>query len=525
VPALPVEQAGAKARRSGHEGRAFLAKNGLMASSAHLQPSVGSLHEPTSTRTVQYSLALAAFGGALVGANLWAPIGVFLVVLWALVAPLLTAPAMLLLLLCRSSLDSWAENAEIVLGGASINPMGLANLFLLATMGRLFLNDLLSQRRAFASRTLTALLGFTCFLVCTILWAGDRGQATRDVVRFAALAGAFVITANLVLHQPAWARRIVIGMCLSFLVPAWVAAIQFFSGTGLVDSTGFHRLFGTAWNPNAFAVYCLFANLLALPLVIAAWRSGRPAALAYGSLFVLSAMLAFLTYTRAVWMAMPVGWVVVAWFSGRRTSQRLAKAGQLLGLGVMAVLLLWPLFYSRFADEWEVVSSLTAQQRVDPHYATPVLMRFFLWGVAIDMFRAHPLIGNGWGMYSLHLPAVSPLPSTWDPHNDYLLLAAETGIVGLVLFLALMAVAFRAFATNARTSSGLAQALNIAAAASLVAYLITAATNNLFQYSGATLYFWTLAGLAQGLAAASSDSAMTRGTDRDANIIAAAGSS
>jgi len=58
---------------------------------------------------------------------------------------------------------------------------------------------------------------------------------------------------------------------------------------------------------------------------------------------------------------------------------------------------------------------------------------------------------------------------------------------------------FRQFTVNVRHSTGLAQRLNIAAVASLAAYLVVAMTDNLFGYAGATLYFWTLAGMALGM--------------------------
>lgn len=436
--------------------------------------------------------------GGLLGANLWVPLGMLLGGLWFFAAPVLTGPALMFLLLVRGSIDSWAEEAQISSGGFTLNPVGIANLFLLGTVLALVVRRLPSGR-FFWSPTLSALLIFAAYLAVTTLWSPYPEQSIREVVRFAALVAAFTISANLARDHPDWARRFVLVMSISILFPAYVAMVQFVTGTGLVDTTGVNRVYGTAWNPNGLGIYCMFNNLLVFPLMTGAWRERRPVVLLYALIFVLSAVVGFLTYTRAVWLALPVGWILCAWYSTRRVSQRLAKTAWLLLFGALVIAAIWPIAYARFMDEWEVISTLTPEQRMDPHFATAVLMRFYLWSIALDLFRAHPWLGNGWGMFSPYLPKVSRIPPTWDPHNDYLLLLAETGVVGLFLFLVVVAATFRRFVLNIRHSEGLALRLNVAAAASLAAYMFTAFTNNLFQYTGATLYFWTLAGLAQGL--------------------------
>ena len=57
--------------------------------------------------------------------------------------------------------------------------------------------------------------------------------------------------------------------------------------------------------------------------------------------------------------------------------------------------------------------------------------RFYLWGVAWNMFRSKPILGHGWGSYLLAMTG-----STFQGvHNDYLQYLAETGMIGFVFFL------------------------------------------------------------------------------------------
>lgn len=57
--------------------------------------------------------------------------------------------------------------------------------------------------------------------------------------------------------------------------------------------------------------------------------------------------------------------------------------------------------------------------------------RFYLWGVAINLFENKPIFGNGWGSY---LQAMSGT-TFQGAHNDYFQFLAETGIIGLAIHL------------------------------------------------------------------------------------------
>ncbi len=57
--------------------------------------------------------------------------------------------------------------------------------------------------------------------------------------------------------------------------------------------------------------------------------------------------------------------------------------------------------------------------------------RFYLWGVALQLFRKRPILGNGWGSY---IQAMSGT-TFQGAHNDYFQLLAETGIMGLMVHL------------------------------------------------------------------------------------------
>jgi O-antigen ligase len=87
-----------------------------------------------------------------------------------------------------------------------------------------------------------------------------------------------------------------------------------------------------------------------------------------------------------------------------------------------------------------------------------VEQRFALMQAGVLMFRAYPLLGVGPGGYSEMLDEFGPqVPQLWDylptPHNAFVQMAAETGILGLAAFIVLIGVSTRTAITAARANA------------------------------------------------------------------------
>lgn len=82
---------------------------------------------------------------------------------------------------------------------------------------------------------------------------------------------------------------------------------------------------------------------------------------------------------------------------------------------------------------------------------TELSQRGFLWRVALYIFRDHPFLGVGYDNYPINfriyrniVPGRPPgLGSRHTPHSSYLGLLAETGLIGIALWLSVLFVAFR----------------------------------------------------------------------------------
>jgi tetratricopeptide (TPR) repeat protein len=199
---------------------------------------------------------------------------------------------------------------------------------------------------------------------------------------------------------------------------------------------------GWTFVPQAYPPAATFANkniaaqfavgVLPFGLIWMA-RPGRARAGALVSVVLLAAFVA-VSRTRSAAVAVVVEALVLAawWARSRRWVAPLAAAAAVL---VMALAV---------QQRWASASSAAAAS---------VQGRVAIWRNTLVMVREHPVIGVGLGAHSLLYPAyhrravVDPLFSSRRhldfAHNDYLQLAAELGLVGLVVLAALARAAVR----------------------------------------------------------------------------------
>jgi O-antigen ligase len=187
----------------------------------------------------------------------------------------------------------------------------------------------------------------------------------------------------------------------------------------LLDRNAFAALMNVFWFPAAYLfLTSKTSKNLWMPLL---WGAG---------LFTIS-MALFATASRggiATWLLLLP---VLLWAGWRYT-----KAKWWVASIPLIALLAYAISANLGADTNIAHRSYTLGQ--DPSTSA----RFLLWQSAIQMTLAHPFSGTGWGTFVNYYPAYrSPLESTSHggfAHNDYLQLAAEGGILALLLQLGVM---------------------------------------------------------------------------------------
>ena len=96
----------------------------------------------------------------------------------------------------------------------------------------------------------------------------------------------------------------------------------------------------------------------------------------------------------------------------------------------------------------EAVDEMTSYQADSSR--TSLGMRFDWWRNSLTLIKEKPIFGHGTGSFKTvqaKLIEDSDTQPTDNPHNEYLLIAVQTGLVGLFLFVALLATQFLAACT------------------------------------------------------------------------------
>ncbi|MBW8486901.1 O-antigen ligase family protein [Actinomadura parmotrematis] len=230
---------------------------------------------------------------------------------------------------------------------------------------------------------------------------------------------------------------------------AWQAA----TGTGASIGGRTVRAVGTfgATDVMAMATVAGFATIVAA--AVAAARPGRARAAACAVLAVLGAGL-LLALSRGSWIAVGAGVLIVLTLSDPRAALR-----TVLCAGAAATVLVggFGLGSDGLKDRTlSIASSVDAPDR-------SVSDRYDLWGTAVAIWRDHPVTGVGVKNFPEFRDTYAPLglsgaSETDDPthgyrrqpllspHNEYLLVLSEQGVLGLAGFLLLFGALVRGLA-------------------------------------------------------------------------------
>jgi len=220
------------------------------------------------------------------------------------------------------------------------------------------------------------------------------------------------------------------------------------------------------------ALEAQFATFL---LALAAFVESRLLRLAYYALAGGSALCLMYSLSRGGYVAMLAGWLFLG----------LAKKRWML-VALIA-----------FLFTWTALVPNAVRERVTMTYETGGLdhsseTRLTLWQDAMQVFDSNVVLGSGFNTYA-YMHRVGDYE---DTHNFFLKVLVETGVLGLALFLWLLAKTFRiglAFSRSAQDPFYASLGLGLAG------WLVAAFVANLFgdrwNYLQVCGYMWVIAGM------------------------------
>jgi hypothetical protein len=253
--------------------------------------------------------------------------------------------------------------------------------------------------------------------------------------------------------------------------------------TVALDGVGAFRSAGTLGSANSLARYLELLLPLALALLFA--RSGRLLTGLGIAAFLWGGLAMILTYSRGGWVALSLGIVLVMMNHMRRRVKWRSR--------VLALVFLISILGALFLTFGEQVSA-----RLFRSSPTALRSRESLLIAAWEMIRAHPLLGIGLNNFVERLPEfdVVGISAVWmaPVHNEFVLVAAETGALGFAAFVAVMGtLVWRAWRTWMR-SEGAESWLACGLLAGFVAFLAHGMIGWAYRMEVLYRLFWFLAG-------------------------------
>ncbi len=257
----------------------------------------------------------------------------------------------------------------------------------------------------------------------------------------------------------------------------------------MVGASLVNRVQGTMGHPNTYAMYLTTVIPFALALLLS---TARPAAKAVAGLALgLAGPALIFSLSRSAWVNCIAVTGIVLGLAVRRRRISPGAASLLAGAGSMLLLSLVAfgpdLILSRITGD----DSGSAQSRI-------VLAR-----TALAVLADHPWLGIGLNNYMMVLPQydAAAFITRTVVHNAYLLIAAETGLLGLAAYLGLVAsLLVRAWRTVSQAIDETEWVASVGVFAAFVAFTLHSMTDYaLFGSSRLLTQFWLLVGLAAGL--------------------------
>ena len=397
---------------------------------------------------------------------------------------------LLILCLCVYMLTSVARLHQLFPILSLVRPVAVAGLLAIG----LFLLDRVPRRRLGplqlrATRYLIAFLVWMALSVPGALWPGGAFATFVDFLKTALI--------SLVIISAVRSVRDVERLTLIYFIGAVIFAAVVLSRTTFQLAVGgrMERLY--FYDSNDFATYAITAMPLGLYFAASErrlWMRG----LAWGGIALLAAGF--------IWSGSRGGFLafiaVIAYFLLRYTSVK--QSWRWSAVAVMALLV------TAIAGDayWERIN--TVLRPTQDYNMTDDQGRMRLWRRGVGYMIEHPVLGVGAGNFPRAEGTISPLVGRmprgrtvkWGPpHNSYVQVGAELGLVGLLIFAAFLFNVFRTLGA-VRSAAGPPGPLGREAtrlAQSLTASLIGFVVGSFFLTLAYHDIVYTLTGLALGL--------------------------
>ena len=325
------------------------------------------------------------------------------------------------------------------------------------------------------------------FVLSSLFLSPSPSRAAIETARLAAHLALFALVAGMTTSLPRLERALQV-FVLTAIGISLLGIYQFFTGRSLwpgdviIEAVG--RVNATVYDPNILARYLAVSIIACVALLEIRPMSILPAAALVG----VPTVALLLTQSRSGWVLLPIGTVILWWWSTGRARLHLGRITVALAVGMGIAFVYVPAFAARFGTFSEGLGALGA--------------RVALINTGVQIFQDHMLVGAGLGSFQTvalsEYADLLPFGGTYATlsHSALVTVMAELGIVGLVVTALVFGSVFRSFSAVLHTGSSETRWYALGCFAGIVLVVISAqAEGRMFEDP----LLWVLMGLLVGL--------------------------
>lgn len=322
-----------------------------------------------------------------------------------------------LFLLTRPILDYFTEEAVFKWASYELNLAALWGIALLLMAAYAVYKEFPRLR------SIPLFRAWGIFLLITILtvpFSIHTALSIREIIRILTIVSLFILGYSVISENKHFTTQIKI-VIYSMLLPGAFAYYQFFTDSGLTLPLEniYNRIYGTFAHPNLFAYYLIIPLALTLIIVLIKKKKELSTILFSGLLAAYTTLL-LLTYTRGAWIAFLLIIFVVGIFKYKKI--------------LVVAALIFVLLYTAIPTVQE-----RANRIIEPDPYGSIVWRMGLWEDGWGYAMQNPWLGHGAGTAKdVILKERGEAKGSPHPHNDYLKILLEYGLLGSLAYLYLL---------------------------------------------------------------------------------------
>lgn len=379
-------------------------------------------------------LIIAAAVFSLINARAGLDILALLLIIFIILQKIFGEYFVLILLAARPTLDYWRDFSLFSVRSFEFNINSALSVFLLIWSVYFFVKNREHFKQIPAKIPWLIFIGW---ISLTAIYSYDLISTIRETAKAANLFGLMGICYILsVKHGDAFSKNFLKGLIAGAILPLLVAGYQLLSRTGMDIDEISNRIYGTFAHPNILATYTLLL-LTVLINELAARKKLSFKEIPVWSKWLILFLLAIIafTYTRIAWIGAALIFIILGMVYYRKITAVILSG----------IVLFFALFYplnNYLIQNYNInlqTSGLIFRLTSRSEDSDSIKWRLSLANKVLPLLRQRWLLGYGYGSFPKVWDDNKDVGNIWDTtseaHNDYIKIAFESGIIGLILFL------------------------------------------------------------------------------------------